>query len=36
MTHFDLVEGTQAVIPGWDQVREHAVQEIDEPADRKT
>lgn len=33
MTHFDLVEGTQTVVPGWYHVWEHTVQETDEPAE---
>lgn len=36
MTYFDVVEGTQTVVPGWYQVLEHSVQETNEPADRKT
>lgn len=35
MTHFDLTEGAQAVVPGRDQVWEHTVQETDEPAERQ-
>lgn len=33
MTHFDLVEGTQTVVPGWYQVWEHTVQDADEPTE---
>lgn len=36
MAHFDLVEGTQTVVPGWYQVWEHTVQETDEPAQSDT
>lgn len=34
--HFNLVEGTQTVVPGWDHVWKHTVKESDEPAQSNT
>lgn len=34
--HFNLVEGTQTVVPGRDHVWKHTVKESDEPAHSNT